>query len=212
MRGRELALDCSQALGYHAASSSGDRPPMRQFPDFAIDFRPLKDAAHETHVPAEQACPQAPPWVPRPDGDQGRAQGRPAPPLQGPQAAVGLTSPLISGERPKLIFLRKRADFLAAQTGERAQSKSFLLVRRRRNDAEPSIRAGFTVTRKLGKAVVRNRIKRRLRAAARAMLAAQAEAGCDYVFIARAAAYDRTYVDLLDDLRRALLSLARNAI
>lgn len=110
-----------------------------------------------------------------------------------------------------MAFLKKRADFLALREAARAPTPSFLAVMRCRNDNDPTIRIGFTVTRKVGKAVMRNRIRRRLRAAARAVVLQNGQAGCDYALIARAAAHDRAYGDLLDDLRRALLSLARRA-
>lgn len=73
------------------------------------------------------------------------------------------------------------------------------------------MRAGLTVTKKLGGAVLRNRIKRRLRAACRAVLPLHGEAGCDYVLVARAPAADMVFADLLDDLAGALQSLARAA-
>ena len=66
------------------------------------------------------------------------------------------------------------------------------------------MRVGFTVTKKIGNAVQRNRIKRRFRAAAREVLPELAEPGHDYVLIARPAALHRPWAALLDDLRRAL--------
>ena len=73
-----------------------------------------------------------------------------------------------------------------------------------------SLRLGLTVTKKLGGAVVRNRIRRRLRAAARAVFPLHGAQGTDYVLVARKAAYDRNYGDLLDDMKRALLSQRRD--
>lgn len=69
-------------------------------------------------------------------------------------------------------------------------------------------RIGLTVTKKLGGAVVRNRIRRRLRAAAREVFPVMATPGADYVLVARMAAYDRKYDALLDDMKRALLRLS----
>ena len=69
-------------------------------------------------------------------------------------------------------------------------------------------RLGITVTRKIGNAVTRNRIKRRLRAAGRDILALHGQAGQDYVLIARPAAQDRPFANLLDDLKQALVSPA----
>jgi ribonuclease P protein component len=70
------------------------------------------------------------------------------------------------------------------------------------------IRAGFTATRKVGGAVVRNRAKRRLREAARLMLPLHGRPGCDYVFIARGGTTARPWGRLLDDVKSALISLA----
>lgn len=70
------------------------------------------------------------------------------------------------------------------------------------------IRSGFTATRKIGGAVVRNRAKRRLREAARLLLPEHGRPGVDYVFIARSGAPDRPWLRLLDDVKSALISLA----
>lgn len=108
-------------------------------------------------------------------------------------------------------FLRKRADYLALRQGARAHAPSFLMVSRRRDDGAGTVRVGLTVTKKIGKAVMRNRIRRRLRAAAREIFPRFAEPGRDYVLIARAAAYDRPWGDLLDDVKQALLRLSHHS-
>jgi ribonuclease P protein component len=66
------------------------------------------------------------------------------------------------------------------------------------------VRVGFTASRKVGNAVVRNRAKRRLRAAASQILADQGTPGTDYVLIARAATAGRPYAALVADLAAAL--------
>lgn len=84
-------------------------------------------------------------------------------------------------------------------------------MRPRAEDPDGPARAGFTATKKIGNAVVRNRAKRRLREAARLLLPLHGRSGSDYVFIARAATPDRTWPALLDDVESALVSLARRA-
>ncbi len=78
----------------------------------------------------------------------------------------------------------------------------------RRADGDALVRVGFTATHKIGGAVVRNRAKRRLREAARAILPLHARPGFDYVFIARGGTAQRPWARLLDDVKSALLSLA----
>lgn len=84
------------------------------------------------------------------------------------------------------------------------------MVARKNPENGDMARIGLTVTKKMGGAVIRNRIRRRLRAAAREVFPADATPGCDYVLIARKAAETRNFAALLDDMKRALLSLSRN--
>jgi ribonuclease P protein component len=70
------------------------------------------------------------------------------------------------------------------------------------------IRIGFTATRRIGGAVVRNRARRRLREAARLLAPEFARPGCDYVFIARQGTVSRPWARLLDDMKGALIRLA----
>lgn len=107
-----------------------------------------------------------------------------------------------------LETIKKRADFLAAQQGARAGAAAFLLIRGASPNGRGVMRVGFTVTKKIGKAVVRNRIRRRLREAARRVFPGIALEGYDYVIIARPAAETREFALLLDDMKRALLRLA----
>ena len=109
---------------------------------------------------------------------------------------------------PRIARLRSRAQFLAAAKGASLARGAAAVQRLDRRDGERAIGAGFTATKKVGGAVVRNRCKRRLREAARALLPLHGTPGCDYVFVARAGTADRDWPRLLDDVRSALTGLA----
>ncbi|HXH52849.1 MAG TPA: ribonuclease P protein component [Sphingomicrobium sp.] len=100
--------------------------------------------------------------------------------------------------------MKKRADFLAANSGRRAATPGFVLLVRDRQDGDPSKRVGFTVTKKIGKAVVRNRMKRRFRALAGEIIPAKGHAGADHVMIGRSGGIERDFTLLRQDLVRAL--------
>lgn len=102
-----------------------------------------------------------------------------------------------------------RPDFLSCARGYRAARDAVVVQAARSARAGSGARAGFTATKKIGGAVQRNRAKRRLREAARMALPELGRAGCDYVFIARAATPAHPWPALLDDVRSALISLAR---
>ncbi len=108
----------------------------------------------------------------------------------------------------KIERMTSRPQFLAAAKGVSEARGAVVVQRLVRGDGAPVVRLGFTATRKVGNAVIRNRAKRRLREAARAMLPLLAVAGSDYVFIARAGTADRSWDRLLDDVKSALTRLA----
>lgn len=76
-----------------------------------------------------------------------------------------------------------------------------------KTDIAAGPRFGFTVTKKLGNAVTRNRIRRRLKAAITQLCGAHAMLGYDYVVVARSAAFDRPYSDIVADLTKAFTIL-----
>ena len=85
----------------------------------------------------------------------------------------------------------------------------FILLLRRRDDGSPGMRLGITVTRKIGNAVVRNRMKRRFRALARELMPSQGVAGADHVLIGRAGGIERGFDDLRRELGKALAKVQR---
>ncbi|TMJ65004.1 MAG: ribonuclease P protein component [Alphaproteobacteria bacterium] len=108
----------------------------------------------------------------------------------------------------KLETLKVRTDFLRVAGGGRRAAGRGLVVQAAPRPHQPSgaarIRVGFTASRKVGNAVVRNRAKRRLRAAAASVLPALGQPGTDYVLIARAGTADRPFAELVADLEAAL--------
>ncbi len=105
--------------------------------------------------------------------------------------------------------LKRRAEFLAAAKAPSC-ARGAVVVQALPRQGQQVIRAGFTATRKIGGAVVRNRAKRRLREAARLLLPLHGRPGLDYVFIARSGTAARAWPRLLDDVKSALISLAAN--
>ena len=98
--------------------------------------------------------------------------------------------------------LRQRADFLAAATGGRAPVSGFVLQALDRREDGP-VRVGFTVSKKVGNAPERNRVRRRLREMVR-LSPAEMRQGYDYVLIGRRAALNLPFERLADDFTRAL--------
>lgn len=102
------------------------------------------------------------------------------------------------------LRLKRRAEFLrVAAKGRKAPVHGLVLQALARDDGGPA-RIGFTVTKKVGNAVVRNRTRRRLKEAARLLLREAPVAGVDLVVIGRDATRGRQFTDLIGDLRRAL--------
>ncbi len=104
--------------------------------------------------------------------------------------------------------LRRRQDFIAAAKAPHAAMPSLVVQARDRDDGRAP-RVGFTATKKLGNAVIRNRIKRRLREAARLALPGQARQGFDYVLIGRPGTAERSFAEIRNDLNSALKRLHR---
>jgi ribonuclease P protein component len=111
----------------------------------------------------------------------------------------------------RLVRLKTRADFLrVAGTRARAARPGLVLqAAPQPGETGARLRVGYTASRRVGNAVARNRAKRRLRAAAAAVLAERGHDGMDYVLIARAGTGERSYAELLADLEGALRQVSR---
>ncbi len=117
-----------------------------------------------------------------------------------------------SAAAPPLETLKQRRDFLRLARSDRKQARPGVVVQMAQQpgasaDAPP--RVGFTVSRKVGNAVTRNRARRRLREVARLVLSPRARPGYDYVLIGRAATPTRAFDRLRADLEAALDSLEK---
>src|SRR3546814_4622030 len=134
----------------------------------------------EAHLSAEQSRAQTASRFPRPHGNGSRPQDYSRPSCPRPQVAERLSqlqAPAPQEKDRAIVTISKRADFLAANKGRRMAMAGFVLLVHDRRDGEPIKRLGITVTKQIGGAVVRNRMKRRFRALARELLPATAGAG-----------------------------------
>ncbi|NJM50092.1 MAG: ribonuclease P protein component [Sphingomonadales bacterium] len=106
-------------------------------------------------------------------------------------------------------MIKKRADFLSANRGKRFARPGFVLLVSDRRDDDPVKRLGITITKKVGNAVVRNRMRRRLRALMREMLEEKGKAGADHILIGREGGIEMDFALLRSDLHMALDRVAR---
>ena len=114
---------------------------------------------------------------------------------------------------PRLERLKRRAEFQRVSRGRRRSFEAFTLQAAPRAVEDPAraaARVGFTVTKKVGAAVVRNRIRRRLKAALAAAAPLETQGDCDYVLMARREALQRPFAVLVDDMRQAFRAVGRN--
>lgn len=124
--------------------------------------------------------------------------------------------------RPDICRIKKRRDFLnAASKGNKVVASTLVLQgcaplgwsdtpsSDECDIAPDALRVGFTVTKRTGNAVVRNRIRRRLKAAVDEVMPEMGRAGWDYVLIGRARALDEPYAIILRDLRYALRKVVK---
>ena len=113
---------------------------------------------------------------------------------------------------PDVVRLKRRFEFLRVAAAKRRFVAPGLILQarpRRLGDARvvgigsDAVRVGFTVSRKVGNAVERNRVRRRLREAVRIRAGALVRAGYDYVVIGRRAALTTSFAHIVADLEMA---------
>ena len=155
----------------------------------------------EADLPAQEAPSRQGARLSRPDEDH-RGPAHPGrSPRARSQTADGLTSER-GASAPRLVMLSRPKDFAAVQGSGLSKSNTLFTARFLRTDLETT-RFGLSTGRKLGGAVVRNRVRRRLREALRVM-APSFQPGWDVLIIARPAIVEADHETLVGALRRLL--------
>ena len=108
----------------------------------------------------------------------------------------------------KLGKLKRRSEFLHVRNGKYQARPDIVIQMRKNPQPAETIKVGFTATKKIGNAVVRNKCKRRMRELSRALLPLHGKSGFNYVFIARADTAKADWTQLYKDVEKALLRLA----
>jgi ribonuclease P protein component len=168
-----------------------------------------KDYSNEAHFSAEQLGALAPSWFPFTDVDCCWPQHPECTPRPRSQKTVCLITAMDREGTPYSV-IRKRPEFLAANRGRRYATPGFVLLVYDRKDDRPDIRLGITITKKVGNAVIRNRMRRRFRELAREMLGVHGKPGADHILIGRSDGIERDFDVLRRDMMKALTKLADN--
>jgi ribonuclease P protein component len=163
----------------------------------------ITDSPHgQADVPAQEAPSRQGARLPRPDEDAGRTTHPGGAPGPRSEAPVGLTDRR-GPSRPRAVMLSRPQDFAALGDRGTTRSHPLLTARFLRTDLETT-RFGLSTGRRLGGAVVRNRVRRRLREALRVM-APSFQPGWDVLIIARPAIVEADHDALVGALRRLLV-------
>jgi ribonuclease P protein component len=176
-------------------------------------------ATDEKNLSTPQSPTQTHAWLSRQDGDAWRAQRAQTPPHQRAETACDLNTTeatrLIPVPRPRFAFraadrLHRRAEFLRVQRrGARFQTDHFVVYAARLPESD-AVRLGTTVSRRLGKAVIRNQIKRRIRECFRLSLRQKLPAGTAVVIIGRSRAGALEMRSMMGELDRAVAKVVLN--
>jgi ribonuclease P protein component len=158
---------------------------------------------HEENLPAQQPSPQEDSRLPRPDEDEGRPRGPGAPPRQGPEAPRPLSVPARPAALPRARRIAARRDYQRTYDEGAKRHGRYVVVFAAPNGSGLS-RLGVTVTKKVGGAVLRNLLKRRVREVWRGTAAVP---GRDVVVNLKREAAGAAFDALRADLTRALVAL-----
>jgi ribonuclease P protein component len=164
----------------------------------------FKDYSHEAHFSAEQSRACSSPRFSSPHVNRCWPQHPERTPRTRPQEALGLITEQANRDMRGYSVITKRSDFLAANRGKRYATPGFVLLVKDRQNESPDIRLGITITKKVGNAVIRNRMRRRFRALAQEMLAQNGKAGADHILIGRDSGIERDFAALRADMVKAL--------
>ena len=218
-RSRRWGVDFGQAKPYTPGLILPGPRHSPPHPLGGLHFFLPWEKTREAYLSTQPSRAQTPPRFSQAHGDCRRPARSGQPARQGPQETFGLTglgrgrvmtSPLAS----PLAGLKRRGEFLRIARSRKKHVAQGLILQSRAHDADQrftggvaGFRVGFTVSRKVGNAVRRNRARRRLRAAAERVLPDHAMAGFDFVIIGRWATPERPFDQLLTDLTTALQRL-----
>src|SRR5438094_5654800 len=164
---------------------------------------PGTSRCHEAHPPTKEAPAGKSPRIPRPHVESRRRQGHQSPPSERPSSVDADRKPALPVASPSWALKRhsrllRSADFDRTLRSGRRAASAYLAVFVSDNELGRP-RVGLAVSRKLGNAVVRNRIKRRLRELGRPLVT-RAKGGRDVVIVARARASDAEFARLRQEI------------
>ncbi len=170
----------------------------------------FEDLSHEAHLSTEQPCARSSSRFPSADVDCSRTQYPERSPCTRSQETVGLIATDMADRATRgYTVMQKRSDFLAANRGKRYATSGFVLLIFDRRDDDSAKRLGITITKKVGNAVIRNRMRRRFRALAMELLPTLGKAGADHVLIGRDGGIERDFATLRAEMTKALRKLAQ---
>ena len=168
----------------------------------------FEDLSHEAHLSAEQSSARSSSRISSPYVHSCWTQHLERSSCTWPQEALGLSLAMTDRASRGYSVITKRSDFLAANRGKRYATPGFVLLVFDRRDDDTAKRLGITITKKVGNAVIRNRMRRRFRELAMEMLGDLGKAGADHILIGRDGGIERDFGALRTEMAKALTKLS----